>query len=129
MTTLDLARPDPAPDEVALHPGLPSRRPRAGVSFDRMQRPPGRVIPFPRRAADPPARAGERSLVAVRRCDQAEAVVVKSLLESEDIPAFLRSRLAHSVHPFTVGAQGEVVVLVPAADLARAHSLLARVGS
>jgi hypothetical protein len=51
-------------------------------------------------------------------------VVVKSLLESADIPAFLRSRLAHSVHPFTVGAQGEVVVLVPPSDVARARRLL-----
>src|SRR5262245_53999464 len=109
MATLNLARPDPAPDEAAVHSGLPNRRPRAGVSSNRMQRRPGRVIPFPQRAADSPPRAGERSLVEVRRCDQAEAVVVKSLLESEDIPAFLRSRLTHSVHPFTVGAQGEVV--------------------
>jgi hypothetical protein len=62
----------------------------------------------------------------VRRCDQAEAVVVRGLLESHGIPTFVRSRLAHSVHPFTVGAQGEVVVLVPAAAAARARALLAR---
>jgi len=52
---------------------------------------------------------------------------VKSLLESEGIPAFLRSRLAHSVHPFTVGAQGEVVVLVPSSEVMRGRGLLARV--
>jgi hypothetical protein len=92
-----------------------------------MQRRPGRVIPFPRRLAQPPPRAGDRRLVEVRRCDQAEAVVVKSLLESADIPAFLRSRLAHSVHPFTVDAQGEGVVLVPPTDAARARRLLAPV--
>ena len=46
-------------------------------------------------------------LVEVHRCDQAEAVVVKSLFESQEIPTLLRSRLAHSVHPFSVGAQGE----------------------
>ncbi len=63
----------------------------------------------------------------VRRCrDESEALVVKSLLESEEIPCVLRSRLAHSVHPFTVGAQGEVVVLVPAAEAPRARVLLAR---
>ena len=63
----------------------------------------------------------------VRRCrDESEALVVKSLLESEEIPGVLRSRLAHSVHPFTVGAQGEVVVLVPAAEAPRARVLLAR---
>jgi hypothetical protein len=90
-----------------------------------MQRRPGRIIPFPRRRAEPSPRWGERRLVEVRRCDQAEAVVVKSLLDSADIPSFLRSRLTHSVHPFTVGAQGEVVVLVPPADVERARSLLA----
>jgi hypothetical protein len=68
--------------------------------------------------------------VEVRRCrDQAEALVVKSLLESEGIPCVMRSRLAHSVHPFTVGDQGEVIVLVPAADAARARVLLARISS
>ena len=50
---------------------------------------------------------------------------MKSLLDSERIPAVLRSRIAHSVHPFTVGAQGEVTVLVPRDDLARSQRLLA----
>jgi putative signal transducing protein len=90
-----------------------------------MQRGPGRVIPFRRRLTEPPSRPAERRLVEVRRCDQAEAMVVKSLLASADIPAFLRARLAHSVYPFTVGAQGEVVVLVASADAARARRLLA----
>jgi hypothetical protein len=75
----------------------------------------GRVIPFP------------NSPTEVHRCDQPEAMVVKSLFESEGIPTLLRSRLAHSVHPFTVGAQGEVVILVPKAEVARAAVLLARI--
>ena len=63
----------------------------------------GKLIPFPGvRIED----ADERRLVTVHRCDSAEAVVVKSLFESEGIPTLLRSRIAHSVHPFTVGAQG-----------------------
>jgi hypothetical protein len=82
---------------------------------------PGKVIPFPRRPAPP---EDEHGLVEVHRCDQAEAVVVRSLLESHAIPALLRSRVAHSVHPFTVGAQGEVVILVPVAEVARARRLL-----
>ena len=86
----------------------------------------GKIIPFPRRPAPPEPPAGEPRLVELRRCDQAEAVVVKSLLESEGIPTLLRSRLAHSVHPFTVGAQGEVVVLVPPSEAERATGLLAR---
>lgn len=81
----------------------------------------GRVIPFPGNRV--PAADGRR-LVEVHRCDQAEAVVVKSLFESEGIPTVLRSRLAHSVHPFTVGAQGEVRVLVPEADVDHARRLL-----
>jgi len=83
--------------------------------------PRGKVIPFPQRPAE--QRAG--SFVEVRRCDRAEAVVVRSLLESEGIPVVLHARIAHSVHPFTVGAQGEVVVLVPADAVARTRRLLA----
>lgn len=85
----------------------------------------GRVIPFPtsRRAAGPT----DDELVEVHRCDQGEAMVVKSLFESEGIPTLLRSRIAHSVHPFTVGSQGEVVILVPKAEAARAAVLLTRV--
>src|SRR6185312_1538384 len=71
----------------------------------------GKVIPFPKFPRDP---GGERGLVEVRRCDQAEALVLKGLFESQGIPTLLRSRLAHSVYPFSVGGQGEVVVLVPA---------------
>ena len=82
-----------------------------------------RVIRFPKSPPKPP----EADLVEVRRCgDEAEALVVKGLLESEEIPCVLRSRLAHSVHPFTVGAQGEVIVLVPADEAPRARVLLAR---
>jgi hypothetical protein len=84
----------------------------------------GKVIPFPGRPVGPPAPADERGLVELRRCGQAEAVVVKSLLESEGIPTLLRSRIAHSVHPFTVGAQGEVTVLVPRSEVLRSRSLI-----
>jgi putative signal transducing protein len=87
----------------------------------------GQLIPFPRRTAPPEPSVSERRLVELRRCDHAEAVVLKSLLESDGIPTFLRSRLAHSVHPFTVGAQGEVVVMVPPGDVVRARGLLIRV--
>ena len=86
----------------------------------------GKIIPFPKRPAEPAPAAGGRGLVELHRCDQAEAVVVKSLLESEGIPTVLRSRLAHSVHPFTVGAQGEVIVLVPPTDAERGRRLLAK---
>lgn len=89
-----------------------------------------KIIRFPG-APEPrtPAASGasdERGLVEVHRCDQPEAMVVKSLLESEGIPTVLRSRFAHSVHPFTVGAQGEVVILVPRSETVRSRRLLTR---
>jgi hypothetical protein len=92
----------------------------------------GKVIPFPgplervRRSGTLRHPVSEPSgMVEVHRCDQAEAVVIRGLFESEGIPTLLRSRLAHSVHPFSVGAQGEVVVLVPPSEVARARVLLA----
>jgi hypothetical protein len=62
----------------------------------------------------------------VHRCDQAEALVIKGLLESEGIPTLLKSRIAQSVHPFSVGDQGEIIVMVPAADAPRGRRILAR---
>jgi hypothetical protein len=93
-----------------------------------------KVIPFPGVVREPatggpdgpPPPPDERELVEVRRCDQTEALIVKGLLETAGIPALLRSRLLHSVHPFSVGAQGEVVILVPAVDAVRARRLLTR---
>jgi hypothetical protein len=82
----------------------------------------GELIPFPKRrveSTDPSA------LVEVHRCDQREALVVKGLFESQGIPVLVRSRLPHSVYPFTVGAQGEVVLLVPRAEADRSRRLLA----
>jgi hypothetical protein len=81
---------------------------------------PGKVIPFPNR----PEPRDERALVEVHRCDQREALVAKGLLESEGIPVVVRSRIAHSVHPFTIGAQGEVTLLVPRAHVDRSRCLL-----
>ena len=81
----------------------------------------GQVIPFPKR----PVESGDRSaLVEVHRCDQREALVLKGLFESEGIPVLVRSRIPHSVYPFTVGAQGDVVLLVPRADAVRSRRLL-----
>ena len=89
----------------------------------------GKVIPFPVRPGTVRPPADGRALTELHRCDQAEAMVVKSLLESEGIPALLRSRLALSVHPFSVGAQGEIVVLVPESELGRSRVLLDRLNS
>src|SRR5215468_4835332 len=86
---------------------------------------PARIIPFRRRSSrEPESIAG---FVEVRRCrHQAEALVVRSLLESEGIRVVLRSKLAQSVHPFSVGDQGEIVILAPEHDAPRARTILIR---
>lgn len=84
----------------------------------------GKIIPFPGPRPGLRAPGTEGELAEVHRCDQAEAIVVRSLFESEGIPTLLRSRLVASVHPFSVGDQGEVVVLVPESEVARCRMLL-----
>lgn len=76
-----------------------------------------------------PALAGghEDELVQVHRCEQAEALVLKSLLESEGIPTLLRSHFVASLHPFSVGDQGHIAVLVPASEVSRCRPLMIRV--
>src|SRR5262249_18666346 len=84
-----------------------------------------RVIRLPRRPTSEPE--GTPGFVEVRRCrHQAEALVVRSLLESEGIRVVLRSNLAQSVHPFSVGDQGEIVILAPEHDAPRARTILIR---
>jgi Putative prokaryotic signal transducing protein len=86
----------------------------------------GKIIPFPasRRVAPPPP-VDDQLLVEVRRCrDQGEALVVRGLLDSVGIPSVLRGALVSSLHPFSVGEQAEVGVLVHRADAARAADIL-----
>jgi Putative prokaryotic signal transducing protein len=90
-----------------------------------------KIIRFPTRpeprSGPPPSSLPAGTLVVARRCrDQAEALVVRGLLESEGLHVVLQSRLAQSVYPFSVGDQGEVLLLVAAADLPRARVVLAR---
>ena len=83
------------------------------------------MIRFPKA---PPPRAPEApdgGLVEIWRCrGQAEALVVRSVLDSEGIPSALRSNLAPSVHPFSVGDQAAAVVLVPAPEAEHARRIL-----
>lgn len=81
-------------------------------------------LPFVKATAPPPP---SRDLVEVRRCfDQAEALVVRSVLDSEGISSVLRGHLVSSVHPFSVGAQAMVRVLVHEFDALRARAVLSR---
>jgi hypothetical protein len=84
----------------------------------------GRVIPFPPRAPEPDDEREFEELARVR--DQAEALIVRGLLEAHGIEALLRTHVAPSVHPFTVGDQGAVQILVRREALAAARRLLAR---
>jgi hypothetical protein len=83
----------------------------------------GKVIPFPTRPQQAEPAGG--GLVKVRRCrDQAEALVVRALLDGHGIPVVTRGQLVQSVHPFSVGDAGAVTLFVAAADADRALSLL-----
>jgi hypothetical protein len=85
----------------------------------------GKVIPFPTR--QDPTEPAAPELVKLRRClDQAEALVVRALLDGHGIPTVIRGQLVQSVHPFSVGDAGAVTLFVAAADADRARSLLAR---
>ena len=85
----------------------------------------GRVIPFPSRAPEPGDDESEFEELT-RVGDQAEVLVVRSLLEAHGIEVLLRTHVAPSVHPFSVGDQGAVQVLVRREALAAARLLLAR---
>jgi hypothetical protein len=86
----------------------------------------GNVIPFRRPAGEPPDdRPPDGDFEEVTRVqDQSEALVVRSLLEAHGIQVVLRTHVAPSVHPFTVGDQAEVRICVPRSALAQSRLLL-----
>jgi len=53
-----------------------------------------------------------------------EAQVIRSLLESYDIPCFLKSNAAPSVHMFTIDGMAEVKVMVLDSLADRARGLI-----
>jgi hypothetical protein len=85
------------------------------------------MIPLPGRRWAPGTGDAATGLIEVHRCEQAEALVLKSLFESEGIPTLLRSHLISSLHPFSVGDQGQIAVLVPASQVSRCRPLMIRV--
>ncbi len=84
----------------------------------------GRVIPFPSRPPEPPDEREFEELTRVR--DQPEALVVRGLLEAHGFEVLLRTHVAPSVYPFSVGEQGAVRVLVRREALAAARGVLTR---
>lgn len=67
----------------------------------------------------------EHKMVAVyRAAGEAEALVIKGLLESNGIPCLLKSHAAPSAHYFTVNGMGEVKVMVFDSMAAKARELI-----
>ena len=56
--------------------------------------------------------------------NEMEAQVIKGLLESFDIPCFMKSNAAPSVHTFTMDGMGEVRIMVLESLAARARELI-----
>jgi len=54
----------------------------------------------------------------------AEAEVIKSMLESYGISCLMRGKVLQSVLPFTADGMGEIKILVPKKDLAKAKNLI-----
>ena len=55
-----------------------------------------------------------------------DASIVKGLLESNDIPAYVKSNASPSVHPFTVDGLGEYRVMVPKKLAGKARELISQ---
>jgi hypothetical protein len=58
-----------------------------------------------------------------------EAQVIKSLLESFNIPCFLKSNAAPSVHTFTMDGMGEVKIMVLESLAEKARELIVSDGN
>jgi hypothetical protein len=56
--------------------------------------------------------------------NEMEAQVIKGLLESFDIPCFMKSNAAPSVHTFTMDGMGEVRIMVLESLAERARELI-----
>jgi hypothetical protein len=59
-----------------------------------------------------------------RASGEAEALIIKSLLESNGIPCLLKSNAAPSVHVFTVDGMGEFRVMVAETLAEEARNLI-----
>ena len=67
---------------------------------------------------------GEKLVEVYKAASEMEAQVIKSLLESYEIPCLLKSNAAPSVHMFTLDGMGEVKVMVWDSMADRAKELI-----
>ncbi|MFH1652075.1 MAG: DUF2007 domain-containing protein [Chloroflexota bacterium] len=66
----------------------------------------------------------DKLTVVYRANNEMEAQVIKSLLESYEIPSLLQSHAAPSVHVFTIDGMGEVKVMVREEMAEKARELI-----
>ena len=66
----------------------------------------------------------EKLVEVYKAANEMEAQVIKSLLESYDIPCLLKSHAAPSVHMFTIDGMGEVKVMVWDSMVDKARNLI-----
>ncbi len=59
-----------------------------------------------------------------RAASEAEALIIKSFLESNGIPCLMKANAAPSVHAFAVDGMGEVTILVWENEAAKARELI-----
>lgn len=67
----------------------------------------------------------EKMVEVYRATGEAEAQVIRGMLESYGIPSLLRSNAAPSVHMFAVDGMGEVKVMVWGSRVEEARRLIA----
>lgn len=63
-------------------------------------------------------------VVVARTWTDSEASVIKSLLESYDIPCHYSSELPHRLYPVTADSQGQIRIYVPASLAQEAACIL-----
>jgi len=66
----------------------------------------------------------EKLVEVYKAANEMEAQVIKGLLESYEIPCFLKSNAAPSVHMFTINGMGEVKVMVLDSDVEKTRQLI-----
>jgi len=70
----------------------------------------------------------EKIVEVYRAAGEAEALIIKGLLESNGIPCLLKSNAAPSVHVFAVDGLGEVGVMVRESRAEEARRLIGEEG-
>jgi len=71
----------------------------------------------------------EKMVAVYRAVGEAEARIIKGILESHGITCFLKSNAAPSVHMFAVDGMGEVKVMVWEEVAGKARALIAGEGN